>query len=279
MDLKPSPFSYLYDFANYTFFNCSPNAKKLDWYPTLSCLSSDNYKVIAVPTNPLLRADPVTTPPATLSSSQVPSPFDPNCSVISTARVPIEPKNYDPERPNPSEWENINFGVQLKWDEPDCRHCDESSSIARGIVQTGKTGPEVRCSNQSNGMHFKSCRDCHSERGGSVSGTVVDLAWFALRLIGSDSIEQLPVSIMCGLDQATIESYPKTQLGESREWPSSGDNTCPICLEEYQAKETIRTIPECNHYFHANCVDKWLKKNPTCPLCRNPPEGERDKID
>ncbi|XP_004300872.1 PREDICTED: putative RING-H2 finger protein ATL21A [Fragaria vesca subsp. vesca] len=125
MDLMPSPFSYLYDFANYTFFNCSPNAKKLDWYPTLSCLSSDNYKVIALPTNPLLRADPVTTPSATLSSSQAPSPFDPNCSVISTARVPIEPKNYDPEPPNPSEWENINLGVQLKWDEPDCRHCDE----------------------------------------------------------------------------------------------------------------------------------------------------------
>ena len=89
--------------------------------------------------------------------------------------------------------------------------------------------------------------------------------------------EQLPVGVTGGLDQKTIDSYPKTQLGDSREFPSSGDNACPICLGEYQARETIRTIPECNHYFHANCVDKWLRRNPTCPLCRNPPEGERDK--
>lgn len=89
--------------------------------------------------------------------------------------------------------------------------------------------------------------------------------------------QRLPVDVMGGLDCATIESYPKTQLGESRELPNSSDNTCSICLGEYQPKETIRTIPECNHYFHASCVDKWLRKNPTCPLCRNPPEGQRDK--
>lgn len=89
--------------------------------------------------------------------------------------------------------------------------------------------------------------------------------------------QQLPVDVMGGLDCATIESYPKTQLGDSRELPNSSDHTCSICLGEYQPKETIRTIPECNHYFHASCVDKWLRKNPTCPLCRNPPEGQRDK--
>ncbi|PQQ16777.1 hypothetical protein Pyn_28160 [Prunus yedoensis var. nudiflora] len=63
-----------------------------------------------------------------------------------------------------------------------------------------------------------------------------------------------PSTRIAGLDGATIESYPKTQLGESWELPVPNDNICPICLCEYQPKEVLRTIPECNHYFHANCV-------------------------
>ncbi|PIN09209.1 hypothetical protein CDL12_18215 [Handroanthus impetiginosus] len=76
-----------------------------------------------------------------------------------------------------------------------------------------------------------------------------------------------------GLDRPTIESYPTTVLGESRRLPNPSDGTCPICLSDYQPKETLRSIPECNHYFHADCIDEWLKLNGTCPLCRNSPEG------
>lgn len=25
---------------------------------------------------------------------------------------------------------------------------------------------------------------------------------------------------------------------------------------------------ECDHIFHIECIDKWLQKNPNCPLCR-----------
>lgn len=76
-----------------------------------------------------------------------------------------------------------------------------------------------------------------------------------------------------GLDRPTIESYPTTVLGESRRLPKTSDGTCPICLSEYQPKETLRSIPECNHYFHADCIDEWLKLNGSCPLCRNSPES------
>lgn len=76
-----------------------------------------------------------------------------------------------------------------------------------------------------------------------------------------------------GLDGPTIQSYPKTLLGESGRLPKPTDNICPICLSEYQPKEELRTIPECNHYFHADCIDEWLKLNGTCPLCRNSPDG------
>ena len=74
-----------------------------------------------------------------------------------------------------------------------------------------------------------------------------------------------------GLDGTTIESYPKTILGESCELPKD-DRTCAICLSDYKPKEVVRTIPECSHYFHVDCVDEWLKLNATCPVCRKSPE-------
>lgn len=81
-----------------------------------------------------------------------------------------------------------------------------------------------------------------------------------------------PTMVM-GLDEPTIESYPKLVLGESRRLPKPDDNTCPICLSEYKPKETLRTIPHCQHCFHAQCIDEWLHLNATCPVCRKLPES------
>lgn len=44
---------------------------------------------------------------------------------------------------------------------------------------------------------------------------------------------------------------------------------CSICLEDYQERDTVRYLSQCGHYFHAQCVDKWLHKNTTCPVCRD----------
>ncbi|CAL5437679.1 unnamed protein product [Camellia sinensis] len=91
--------------------------------------------------------------------------------------------------------------------------------------------------------------------------------------LSNPSITRQPFAITAGLDGPTIESYPKIVLGESGRLPKPSDGTCSICLAEYQPKETLRTIPECNHYFHATCIDEWLRMNATCPLCRKSPDG------
>ncbi|KAJ9549717.1 hypothetical protein OSB04_022260 [Centaurea solstitialis] len=46
-----------------------------------------------------------------------------------------------------------------------------------------------------------------------------------------------------GLDPPTIESYTKTVLGASRRLPKD-DDTCPICLSDYEPRDALRTIPE-----------------------------------
>ena len=94
----------------------------------------------------------------------------------------------------------------------------------------------------------------------------------------SQSMDLLPTAVSrqptkpTGLDRPTVESYPKTVWGESYEL-SKDNGPCAICLSDYKPKDAVRTIPECNHYFHADCIDEWLKLNVTCPVCRKSPQS------
>ncbi|WVZ19146.1 hypothetical protein V8G54_006468 [Vigna mungo] len=79
-----------------------------------------------------------------------------------------------------------------------------------------------------------------------------------------------PTSVL-GLDRPTIESYPKIVIGENRRLPKKDEKMCSICLSEYIPKETVKSIPECGHCFHAQCIDEWLPLNASCPICRTSP--------
>lgn len=49
-------------------------------------------------------------------------------------------------------------------------------------------------------------------------------------------------------------------------FPRASD--CAICLDSFQEGDKCRNIPVCKHLFHAKCVDRWIGKKPTCPVCR-----------
>ncbi|XP_010537938.1 PREDICTED: E3 ubiquitin-protein ligase At1g63170 [Tarenaya hassleriana] len=49
---------------------------------------------------------------------------------------------------------------------------------------------------------------------------------------------------------------------------SGEDAVCCICLARYADNDELRELP-CTHVFHVECVDKWLKINATCPLCKS----------
>jgi hypothetical protein len=56
--------------------------------------------------------------------------------------------------------------------------------------------------------------------------------------------------------------------GTEKERVISGeDAVCCICLAKYTNNEELRELP-CSHFFHKECVDKWLKINALCPLCK-----------
>ncbi|KAH7437267.1 hypothetical protein KP509_05G063000 [Ceratopteris richardii] len=43
---------------------------------------------------------------------------------------------------------------------------------------------------------------------------------------------------------------------------------CAVCLSDYQRNEKLQQLPPCKHSFHVSCIDEWLAKNTTCPICR-----------
>ncbi|PSS28904.1 E3 ubiquitin-protein like [Actinidia chinensis var. chinensis] len=56
--------------------------------------------------------------------------------------------------------------------------------------------------------------------------------------------------------------------GTEKERVISGeDAVCCICLAKYANNDDLRELP-CSHFFHKECVDKWLKINALCPLCK-----------
>lgn len=63
------------------------------------------------------------------------------------------------------------------------------------------------------------------------------------------------------------ESSPAVVLQYRKEEPWK-ESTCPVCLADFDDGEVVRVLPECMHYFHAECIDTWLRGSTSCPMCR-----------
>jgi RING finger family protein len=67
-----------------------------------------------------------------------------------------------------------------------------------------------------------------------------------------------------GLPKSSLDALPHRSfnLNGRLETPA-----CTICLNTYEQGDDLVHL-ECDHYFHKRCARRWLKKNATCPVCR-----------
>jgi len=50
---------------------------------------------------------------------------------------------------------------------------------------------------------------------------------------------------------------------------------CVICLDNINLKDDVNILTlECSHTYHKECIDKWLNRAQTCPICREKVEPE-----
>ncbi|KAI3519141.1 hypothetical protein L1887_08168 [Cichorium endivia] len=72
-----------------------------------------------------------------------------------------------------------------------------------------------------------------------------------------------------GLPEYSVEKIPKITVTSDNNIDDSGEKvSCSVCLQDFQLGETVRSLPQCHHMFHLPCIDKWLVRHGSCPLCR-----------
>ncbi|ESQ48924.1 hypothetical protein EUTSA_v10022203mg [Eutrema salsugineum] len=77
----------------------------------------------------------------------------------------------------------------------------------------------------------------------------------------------LTLCVSGGLEQAVIRSLP-VMLCRREATEEEVERECCICLGGFEEGEKMKVLPPCRHCYHCECVDRWLKTESTCPLCR-----------
>ncbi|KAI3710709.1 hypothetical protein L2E82_40498 [Cichorium intybus] len=248
--LTGTPFDFS-SVRSYKFYNCSLQ-KSNYMFPTapLACLDRVNHSVFAVRTG-------------LIPEGETPE----NCQYMATISVPMR-------------WYgDIRVELELMWFTPFCRPCEIEGRVCGRKDGNGET----TCLGSPVGIR-------RNAKYGLIIGVGVSILICMIAIVcytatkardynqsRHENIDIFSITISprpnssTGLDLSTIESYAKTVLGESCRLPAD-DDSCPICLSDYKPREALRTIPECNHYFHVECIDEWLRLHATCPMCRNSPQ-------
>lgn len=68
------------------------------------------------------------------------------------------------------------------------------------------------------------------------------------------------------------KGMPKNEIDQLQSFRLTNPKTlkekvCVICQCDFEKRDHVRVLP-CEHHYHLKCIDKWLKTNRTCPICR-----------
>jgi len=96
---------------------------------------------------------------------------------------------------------------------------------------------------------------------------------FNVTIPGQEEVES-------GLREEVIQSIVKYKLNRQEElnmivtWSDSDGSeasgtVCAVCIEIIKINDWYKQLPSCEHYFHADCIDKWLRMRNSCPVCRH----------
>merc|ERR550532_3042083 len=67
------------------------------------------------------------------------------------------------------------------------------------------------------------------------------------------------------INHLETRAYDEEVFGNGDDQPFPGE--CAICLGSWEPSDRIKVTP-CQHAFHEECMDSWLKSARTCALCR-----------
>ncbi|KAJ1263299.1 hypothetical protein BS78_09G172900 [Paspalum vaginatum] len=90
--------------------------------------------------------------------------------------------------------------------------------------------------------------------------------------LGADAIRRLPVTLYrppASLPtQQRLSGDGEANADAHEDQAAAAAALCSICISALVAGEKVKVLPPCGHCFHPDCVDAWLRSQPSCPLCR-----------
>lgn len=111
---------------------------------------------------------------------------------------------------------------------------------------------------------FMACRHELHARGLEAQLRLVETPDMIARWGSASSSEVHSISTSAdGLSAAQIASLENREvLGSSMQ-----ADACSICIEGFHVGDSIRRLA-CGHAFHISCIDLWLVRQASCPLCK-----------
>jgi hypothetical protein len=80
------------------------------------------------------------------------------------------------------------------------------------------------------------------------------------------------------IDEKTLEKIPVSKYVELEDKIKKMNVCCTVCQDDFKTEDTVRILP-CEHIYHTDCIDGWLKEHSyKCPCCRKPAAEYKPKI-
>ncbi|XP_010065002.2 E3 ubiquitin-protein ligase RNF6-like [Eucalyptus grandis] len=77
--------------------------------------------------------------------------------------------------------------------------------------------------------------------------------------------------VSIGLSEEAISTHLRSQQYQPQPSTSEESNveaeSCCICLDDYIVEDKLGQL-DCGHRFHYGCIEKWLMRRNSCPLCK-----------
>ena len=72
-----------------------------------------------------------------------------------------------------------------------------------------------------------------------------------------------------GLTEALLDQIPRKSYVPSTISLIPQQDSCAICLHNFEEGKIVLELPRCKHTFDVDCASNWLRKSALCPMCRS----------